>query len=227
MFNLNEAITEWRRQMLAAGIQAPVPLEELENHLRDDVEEQMRSGLNAQQAFEVAAQRIGPGAALLLEFGKIAGPKPGMRRMLVRAFCVVFAGFCFVVAVPLMLVLSSCASGNMARHKQFLEEAMQYLGQLKESGHLPGIAQDDHYMVHIHSSEGDFNLFGHFNKANDAYPLAFIADVSKKDDTSKLPLFQYRLTKTDESSGWQLEGAIMIDEKDQVINLTSPPSSAK
>jgi hypothetical protein len=38
--------------MLAAGIRTPVPLDELENHLREDVEQQMRSGLSAQQAFE-------------------------------------------------------------------------------------------------------------------------------------------------------------------------------
>src|SRR5216683_2850215 len=59
MFNLDESISEWRRQMLAAGIKTPVPLNELENHLRDDVEQQMRSGLSAQQAFEAAVQGIG------------------------------------------------------------------------------------------------------------------------------------------------------------------------
>jgi len=37
MFNLDEAISEWRKQMLAAGIKTPVPLEELETHLRDNV----------------------------------------------------------------------------------------------------------------------------------------------------------------------------------------------
>ncbi|MGO8763935.1 MAG: hypothetical protein ACLQSR_02225 [Limisphaerales bacterium] len=40
MFNIEEAIAEWRRQMLAAGIEAPVPLEELENHLREEIEQQ-------------------------------------------------------------------------------------------------------------------------------------------------------------------------------------------
>jgi len=37
MFNLEPSIAEWRRQMLAAGVKTPVPLEELESHLRDEL----------------------------------------------------------------------------------------------------------------------------------------------------------------------------------------------
>jgi hypothetical protein len=70
MFNLDEQITEWRRQMLDAGIKTPVPLDELESHLREDVEQQMRSGLNTQQAFETAVQAIGRASVLKREFKK-------------------------------------------------------------------------------------------------------------------------------------------------------------
>jgi hypothetical protein len=70
MFNLAGAVTEWRRQMLAAGIKTPVPLEELESHLRDDVEQQMRLGLNVEQAFEAAVQRIGQADTINGEFKK-------------------------------------------------------------------------------------------------------------------------------------------------------------
>jgi hypothetical protein len=70
MFNLEQAISEWRRQMLAAGIRAPVPLDELEIHLREDVEQQMQSGINAQQAFEIAVAGIGQADALKTEFAK-------------------------------------------------------------------------------------------------------------------------------------------------------------
>ena len=38
--------------------QMPVPLEELEIHLREDVERQMRSGLNEQQAFEITVGEL-------------------------------------------------------------------------------------------------------------------------------------------------------------------------
>jgi hypothetical protein len=70
MFDLEPAIANWRQQMLAAGIQTPMPLEELESHLREAVEQQMRSGVNAQQAFETAVRQIGRARELKFEFKK-------------------------------------------------------------------------------------------------------------------------------------------------------------
>ena len=70
MFNLEQSIAGWRRQMLAAGIETPVPLEELEIHLRDDIERQMKSGLNEPKAFEIAVQAIGQAKPLKIEFKK-------------------------------------------------------------------------------------------------------------------------------------------------------------
>ena len=70
MFNFEQAIVEWRRQMLAAGIQTPVPLEELEIHLREDIAQQTRSGLDVQKAFEAATRQIGQAPALRSEFEK-------------------------------------------------------------------------------------------------------------------------------------------------------------
>jgi hypothetical protein len=71
MFDLEQSIAEWRRQMLAAGIKTPVPLEELEIHLREEVDQQMKSGLNEQEVFNSAVQTIGQGKVLENEF-KIA-----------------------------------------------------------------------------------------------------------------------------------------------------------
>jgi hypothetical protein len=73
MFYLEQSIAEWRQQMLAVGIKTPVPLEELEGHLRDDVERQVREGLGEQQAFEIAVERIGQASFLKAEFKKAAG----------------------------------------------------------------------------------------------------------------------------------------------------------
>ena len=81
MFNLDESISEWRRQMLAAGIKTSVPLNELENHLRDDVEQRIQEGLSAQQAFEAAVQGIGQAAVLESEFGKVGGMKQAQARV--------------------------------------------------------------------------------------------------------------------------------------------------
>ena len=70
-FNLESALTEWRQRMLAAGIETPVPLDELEAHLLDDIEQQMRSGMDALAAFETTVQRIGQAGPIKMEFKKI------------------------------------------------------------------------------------------------------------------------------------------------------------
>src|SRR5271154_2784676 len=77
MFDLEKSIVDWRQQMLAAGIKTPVPLEELEIHLRDEIERQMKSGLNEQEIFNSAVQKIGQGEALKAEFKKIGEQKIG------------------------------------------------------------------------------------------------------------------------------------------------------
>lgn len=71
MFNLEQAIADWRNQMLAAGIKSPVPLEELETHLREEIEQQMKSGLNEQEAFNHVVEKIGQPSLLKTEFKKI------------------------------------------------------------------------------------------------------------------------------------------------------------
>jgi ABC-type transport system involved in cytochrome c biogenesis permease subunit len=72
MFNLEQSIAEWRRRMLAAGVNNPGVLDELESHLREDVARQTRTGASAEQAFEVAVQCVGQPAALQQEFAKAA-----------------------------------------------------------------------------------------------------------------------------------------------------------
>jgi leader peptidase (prepilin peptidase)/N-methyltransferase len=70
MFDLEQSIIDWRQQMIAAGIQAPVPLEELEGHLRDEIERQIQAGSTTQQAFDLATRQIGRAAELKGEFAK-------------------------------------------------------------------------------------------------------------------------------------------------------------
>jgi hypothetical protein len=95
MFNLEKSITEWRRQMLIAGIQTPVPLEELEIHLREDIAQQMQSGLSVQQAFGIGVKKIGQAPELKSEFKKIGAPM-GMEKIIKLAgiICVAVALFC-------------------------------------------------------------------------------------------------------------------------------------
>ena len=72
MFDLEQSIAEWRRQMLAAGIKTPVPLEELEIHLREEIERQVKLNLSldAQEAFNFAVWKIGQAEKLKMEFQK-------------------------------------------------------------------------------------------------------------------------------------------------------------
>jgi hypothetical protein len=73
MFNLEQAISEWRRQMLATGVKALDILDELESHLRENIDEQIQAGTSPEQAFEIAARRIGDPDALRSEFAKLGG----------------------------------------------------------------------------------------------------------------------------------------------------------
>jgi hypothetical protein len=71
MFNLEQSIAEWRRQMLAAGIKTPMPLEELESHLREEIGQRMKSGDSPEKAFEISLKQIGRAKVLKCEFEKI------------------------------------------------------------------------------------------------------------------------------------------------------------
>lgn len=75
MFNLEQSIGLWRRQMLTAGIKSPTPLDELEIHLREEIERQTQAGLSVEEAFKSSVQKIGEGYVLKTEFAKIGGAK--------------------------------------------------------------------------------------------------------------------------------------------------------
>jgi hypothetical protein len=74
MFNLEVKISEWRRQMLAAGIKSPMPLDELESHLREDFRTFLSAGKSENQAFELAVSRLGSPGPLRTEFNKLRNP---------------------------------------------------------------------------------------------------------------------------------------------------------
>jgi|HubBroStandDraft_6_1064221.scaffolds.fasta_scaffold241681_2 hypothetical protein len=70
MPDLEQQISAWRAQMLAAGVKSPVPLDELESHLRDEIERQIQSGASAQLAFENSVRLLGSTGPLKREFKK-------------------------------------------------------------------------------------------------------------------------------------------------------------
>jgi hypothetical protein len=76
MFNIDKAISDWRKQMLAAGVKNSSALDELHEHLRSDIEQQMRSGTDAESAFCEAVQRIGTPSKVRDELAKVR-TRPG------------------------------------------------------------------------------------------------------------------------------------------------------
>ncbi|HEY4416069.1 MAG TPA: hypothetical protein VGO57_10280 [Verrucomicrobiae bacterium] len=83
MFDLEKTITEWRRQMLAAGIRPPALVEELEGHLREEIEQLIKTGMDASLAFEIATGHIGQPRLLKHEFKKIE--RNSMKRVIIIA----------------------------------------------------------------------------------------------------------------------------------------------
>ena len=104
--------------MVAGGIKLPRVLDELESHLRDDVEQQMGSGLSAQRAFESAVKRIGQAAALSSEFDRMGNQSVEMfRRHTLRRACAIGAGL-FIVGASLCYFMVMPAA--MHANKQYI-----------------------------------------------------------------------------------------------------------
>ena len=97
MRDLNEEIADWRRQMRLGGINTDALLDELESHLRDDIEQQMKSGLTAHQAFVIAVRRIGHARDLKTEFAR-AGKASVAPRKLIGVVCCFFVGFILLLS---------------------------------------------------------------------------------------------------------------------------------
>jgi hypothetical protein len=73
MRNLEANIAEWRSRMAAGGIKTPAVLDELESHLREEIQERLAAGDSEKEAFEVAVVRIGNAKSVRVEFDKIRG----------------------------------------------------------------------------------------------------------------------------------------------------------
>jgi hypothetical protein len=105
MFNLDQAIAQWRQQMASDGIKTPALLDELQNHLCEDVERQLQSGADARQAFESAVQRLGQASVLKAEFAKCGGPKEARSGKVIGIACCAFAGLFSLLVLPRLLTI--------------------------------------------------------------------------------------------------------------------------
>jgi hypothetical protein len=71
MFDLEEQIAKWRRTAADALGNRPEVIDELESHLRDDVQRLVQSGQSAEAAWETAVTRLGATKQLAAEFAKV------------------------------------------------------------------------------------------------------------------------------------------------------------
>jgi hypothetical protein len=85
MFNFEQSVSQWRQQMLAAGIRE-VSVLELESHLRDEFEKQIRQGISCAEAFDSAVAQMGRPVQLNEEFSKTGEIGWGMLWKLKRLF---------------------------------------------------------------------------------------------------------------------------------------------
>jgi hypothetical protein len=109
MFNLDQAVLEWRRQMLAADIKSPVPLDELETHLRDEIEQQTKSGVSEAEAFQTAVEKIGRAHMIQNEFKKVEPKWEGLEWKLKEIVLAVFS-----ILFPLMMSSSVLSNRGSA-----------------------------------------------------------------------------------------------------------------
>lgn len=107
MRDLEQAIAEWRRQMRSNGIRSRVLLDELESHLRDDVEEKMRSGFDMKRAFEASVRSLGPTTAIKTEFENAhshLNPEEQMKRLLRNILAIIA-----IIAIEMGFIMPALA----------------------------------------------------------------------------------------------------------------------
>jgi hypothetical protein len=80
-FDLNLAIQRWREELGQSPAFRSENLDELESHLRDSTTTLQTRGLSAEEAFVVAKKRVGGGASLEAEFGKVNGTAVWLDRL--------------------------------------------------------------------------------------------------------------------------------------------------
>ena len=78
MFDLNEQIKKWRCAFAQSDAFDKSDINELENHLREEIERLVALRLSSEEAFWVASHRVGDTGALAGEFAKVNWP--GMLR---------------------------------------------------------------------------------------------------------------------------------------------------
>src|SRR5688572_19924730 len=95
MFELENAVKQWRAELHDAGIYEGKTLEELESHLREEFSS-LAGEMRGELAFELASHRLGPPHQLRREFAKTEWRFASVAW---QALMIFVAGFCGYVAI--------------------------------------------------------------------------------------------------------------------------------
>jgi hypothetical protein len=110
MFDLDEAVRDWRQRLNDQPDIQEGDLEELEDHLREGVTELQAGGLNDEEAFLIAARRLGDPQVLAGEF---AVADPGLRRR-VRLRWMAIGALAVIALIFVADIVADFSTGGMA-----------------------------------------------------------------------------------------------------------------
>jgi hypothetical protein len=125
-FNLNTAIQRWRNDLGQSPSIRAENLDELETHLRDSVTAFRKAALSEEEAFLIAARRLGGAPALEREFAKVNGREVWLNRLL------------WMLVGAQLWPLVSGSAGNVARAT--VVGGLRGLGYEFKSTDLSGLA---------------------------------------------------------------------------------------
>jgi hypothetical protein len=104
MFNLNDQISKWRSSLAASQTLETSDMDELESHLREEIEHLTALKLSQEEAFYVARHRLGDAGSLTQEFAKINGSVLWSKRL----FWAAVGLFSYIIAS----YMAKCASAG-------------------------------------------------------------------------------------------------------------------
>lgn len=70
-FSLEDSLNLWKKELAKSSVMTTENIEELESHLRDEMDELTLTGLSLEEAFIIAKKRIGSANTLTREFYKV------------------------------------------------------------------------------------------------------------------------------------------------------------
>ena len=109
MFDLNRAITNWRQELGQNDALNTADLNEMESHLRDEIEDLAGGRLSPQEAFIIAAHRLGDTGQIAAEFAKVHSSRMWRRRffwMLTGVLTYILAGALSAAAAKVCAIMA-------------------------------------------------------------------------------------------------------------------------